>query len=100
MAVLSRSRVVRNENTGRIPEDPDQSAEVQILISSAQFHWLTTQCEFLRLTKQELIADILEEWLRRNSALKISKIDPSIMVGWALDEFMRSHRDEFLPVDC
>jgi hypothetical protein len=100
MAILSRSPVVRNENTGRTPEDPDEAAEVQILVSPAQFHWLTTQCEFLRLTKQELISDILEEWLCRNSALKISRIDPSMMVGWALDEFMRSHRDEFLPVDC
>ena len=68
------------------------------MVSPAQFQWLTKQCEFLGVTKQELIADILEEWINRNRALTLPRLDPSTMVRWALDEFMQRHRDEFLPV--
>jgi hypothetical protein len=89
---------VRKENTGRSPEEPDQSAEVQIVLSPAQFHWVTKQCEFLGVTKQELIAGVLEEWIGRNRVLSLPRIAPSAMVSWALDEFMRRHQDEFLPV--
>jgi hypothetical protein len=88
---------VRKENTGRSPEEPDQSADVQIVLSPAQFHWVTKQCEFLGVTKQELIAGVLEEWIGRNR-LSLPRIAPSAMVSWALDEFMRRHQDEFLPV--
>jgi hypothetical protein len=91
-------KCVRKENTGWSPEEPHQSAEVQIVLSPDQFHWLTKQCEFLGVTKQEFIANILEEWIGRNRALSLPRIDPSAMVRWALDDFMRRHRDEFLPV--
>ena len=91
------SRGVRKDKPERWPEEPDQSAEVQIVVSPAQYHWLTRQSEFLGLTKQEMIADILEEWVGRNRCLP--RIDPSTMVGWALDDFMRRHRDEFLAAE-
>ena len=48
---------VRKEDTERSPDEPEQSAEVQIVVSPAQFQWLTKQCEFLGVTKQEMIAD-------------------------------------------
>jgi hypothetical protein len=91
-------KCVRKEDTGRSSEEPDQSAEVQIVLSPAQFVWLTKQCEFLAITKQDFIADVLEEWICRNRALSLPRIAPSAMVCWALDEFMQRHRDEFLPV--
>jgi hypothetical protein len=89
---------VRKEDTGQSPEEPDQSAEVQIVLSPVQFQWLTKQCEFLGVTKQELIADVLEEWIGRNRVLSFPRIAPSAMVRWALDEFMRRHQNEFLPI--
>lgn len=89
---------VRKEDTERSPDEPEQSAEVQIVVSPAQFQWLTKQCEFLGVTKQEMIADILEEWICRNGGLMMPRLDPSVMVRWALDEFMQRHQDEFLPV--
>ena len=91
-------KCVRKENTGWSPEEPDQSAEVQIVLSPDQFQWLTKQCEFLAVTEQEFIADVLEEWICRNRGLSLPRIAPSAMVRWALDEFMQRHRDEFLPV--
>jgi hypothetical protein len=93
------SKCVRMENTGRSPDDPDESAEVQIVVSPIHFQWLTKQAEFLGVTKQEVIADVLEEWICRNRAVGLPKLEASTMVRWALDEFMQRHRDEFLPVD-
>lgn len=90
---------MRKENTERSPEEPDKSAEVQIVVTPGHFLWLTTQCEFLGITKQEMIAGVLEEWISRNGGLALPRIDPSKMVGWALDDFMQRHRDEFLSVE-
>ena len=55
--------VCEEKTSERSPEEPDQSAEVQIVVSPAHFQWLTTQSEFLGVTKQEVIADVLEEWI-------------------------------------
>ena len=89
---------MRNRETGPSPEEPDQSADlVQIVVSLRQYEWLAKQCEFLGITKQQLIADALEEWICRNRTLTLPKPDPSAIIRWALDEFMRRHREEFLP---
>jgi hypothetical protein len=88
---------VRNKEMGSSPEEPDQSPDsVQIVVSSQQFKWLTKQCDFLGITKQQLIADALEEWLCRNRTATIVP-DPSAVMRRALDEFIQRHREEFLP---
>jgi hypothetical protein len=92
-------KCVRKEDSGQSPDEPDQSAEVQIVVSPVHFQWLTKQSEFLGVTKQEVIADVLEEWIRRNPSVRIPRLEASAMVRWALDEFMQRHRDEFLPLD-
>jgi hypothetical protein len=90
--------LVRKNESGPSPEEPNQSAgSLQIEVSSWQFDWLTKQCEFLNIAKQQLVADALEEWLCRHRNLLLP-VDPSALVQKALDEFMRRHRDEFLPV--
>jgi hypothetical protein len=66
-------------------------------ISSQHFEWLTKQCEFLGITEQELIADVLEEWICRNRPVNLPP-DPSAIVRFARSEFMRRHRDEFITV--
>ncbi|MBV8140856.1 MAG: hypothetical protein JO279_08685 [Verrucomicrobia bacterium] len=65
------------------------------MISSFQFEWLTKQCEFLGITKQQLVSAAMEEWFSRNHTSILSR-DPSLTVQRALDEFMWRHRDEFL----
>ena len=47
------------------------------------------------MTKQQLVADALEEWICRNEIMKLP-VDPSAMVERALNEFIYRHRDEFL----
>jgi hypothetical protein len=88
---------VQNEN--QPPEEPDSSFEaIQIELSPVQFRWLTRQCEFLGVTKQALVVDALQEWICRNRSKQL-RTNPTAIVYWALDDFMRRHRNEFLPVE-
>ena len=78
------------------PEEPDPfSDSVEVLLSAQQFEWLTKQCEFLRIPKQQLVGDAMEEWLCRYQ-MQVMPRDVSATVRVALDEFMRRHREEFL----
>jgi hypothetical protein len=78
------------------PEEPDGSpGSFQIVVSSAQFEWLTKQSEFMGITKQQLVVGAVEEWICRNG-FAASPYDPSITAQTALDEFLFRHRDEFL----
>ena len=89
---------MQKREKGPPPEEPDSDADlVQIVVSSRHFEWLTKQCEFLGITKQQLIADVLEEWISRNRPVNLPP-DPSPIVRLALDEFMQRHRDEFMPI--
>jgi len=78
------------------PEEPDGAGEsLQISVSSLQFKWLTRQCEFLSVTKQQLIMKALEEWLCRNHPDDVLQ-NPSVVVRLAIDEFVSRHGAEFL----
>jgi hypothetical protein len=78
------------------PEDPDRfSDSVEVLLSAQQFEWLTKQCEFLCIPKQQLIGDAMEEWLCRYQMRAMPR-DVSATVRAALDEFIRRHGEEFL----
>jgi hypothetical protein len=81
---------------GQSPEDPDPFSEsVEVLLTAQQFEWLTKQCEFLGISKQQLIGDAMEEWLCRYQ-VQINPHDVSATIRAALDEFIRRHREEFL----
>jgi hypothetical protein len=77
-------------------EDPDVGKQsLEVLVSTVQFQWLSRQCDFLRITKQQLVAEALEEWLCRNDSGAVFQ-NPSVAVRSAIDEFMWRHGDEFL----
>jgi hypothetical protein len=88
---------VRNEEwQPSSPEEPDRSGgELRIVVSSLQFEWLTKQCKYLGITKQQLVSEAFGEWMCRNRTVVLPR-DPSAMVQKALKEFMRRHQDEFL----
>jgi hypothetical protein len=78
------------------PEDPHGGGQsLEILVSALQFQWLNRQCDFLSITKQQLVADALEEWLCRNHPFAVFQ-NPSAAIRSAIDEFMRRHAAEFL----
>jgi hypothetical protein len=78
------------------PEDADSFADsVEILLTEKQFAWLTKQCEFLHISKQQLVGDAMEEWLCRYQ-MRVLPGDVSATIRFALDEFMGRHGEEFL----
>lgn len=78
------------------PEDRDPFAtSVEMLVGAKQYAWLAKQCEFLCITKQDLIVDAIGEWLCRYQLRAIPR-DASAAVRCALDEFIRRHGAEFL----
>jgi hypothetical protein len=80
------------------PEGPDRPASVfRVTIPAHQLQWLLKQADFLDIPIEQLVADALDESLFR---IELSDLppDPSPIVQRALDQFMRRHRDEFLPV--
>ena len=70
-----------------------------ILVKPEHFLWLTKQCGILGTSKQELVANALQEWLPRNSAWAISELGASAVVEMALSDFISRHRSEFIPLD-
>jgi hypothetical protein len=97
---LAAIQSVRKSKSGSSSgEQPEQSGgALRIEISPQQFEWLTKQSHFLGITKQQLVADALDEWVCRNRTSQLLR-DPSGTAQWALKEFMQRHQDEFLPVD-
>jgi hypothetical protein len=90
---------VRNNESGSSPEEPERSGgALRIEVSSKQFEWLTKQCDFLGITKQQLVSEAMEEWVWRNHTIEILR-DPSATAQRALNEFMERHWDEFLSDD-
>ena len=52
----------------------------------------------MRIPKEQLVVDAMEEWVSRNREAVIAS-DLSGTVQTALDEFINRHRDEFLPAE-
>ena len=78
------------------PEDADPFADsAEVLLSAKQFAWLTKQCEFLHISKQQLVGAAMEEWLCRYQ-VEVLPRDVSAATRFALDEFMGIHGEEFL----
>jgi hypothetical protein len=90
---------VRENDSEPVPEQPDESGHTRrVSVSATQFDWLAKQCAFMRIPKEQLVVDAMEEWVCRNRDAVISD-DLSRTAQRALDEFMNRHRDEFLSAE-
>jgi hypothetical protein len=89
---------VRKKESGSSPEEPEHSSgALRIEVSPQQFQWLTKQCQFLGITKRQLVWQALEEWVCRNRTAELSNLSATAQT--ALNEFMQRHRCEFLSAD-
>ena len=70
----------------------------QILVTEQHFRWLSIQCEEMGVTKEELVFNALREWIDRTNREKVPSVGFSWLVFIALEDFIRRHHDEFLPV--
>ena len=86
---------MQTDGSGGNPEFGDSP---QIPVKPEHFAWLSKQCEVLGTSKQELIANVLQEWVPRNSHI-LSALSAAAVVEMALSDFICRHRDEFITVD-
>jgi hypothetical protein len=79
--------------------DQDPEFREQIVINAEHFAWLSKQCEVLGTSKQQMIANVLQEWLPHHPQSAVLNLSNSSMVEMALDDFILRHRNEFIPVE-
>jgi hypothetical protein len=79
--------------------DQDPEFRDQIVINAEHFAWLSKQCEVLGTSKQQIIANVLQEWLPHHPQSAVLSLSNSSMVEMALDDFILRHRNEFIPVE-
>jgi hypothetical protein len=70
----------------------------RIVLTEHHFAWLSVQCKEMRVTKEDLIFNALLEWTRRTGPAKLPSVGLSSLVFLALEDFIRRHRSEFLPL--
>jgi hypothetical protein len=76
----------------------ESTSPFEILVTEQHFRWLGVQCEEMGITKEELIFNALREWTDRTNRKKAPNVDFSWLVFVALEDFIRRHHSEFLPV--
>jgi hypothetical protein len=98
MDTVTASRLER-ANRSRVMRKPDEIAR-SVQPSLATFHvdWLNAQKKEIDATYDEILQNVLVEWLARHpEALKSSLVYGEVMRD-ALDEFIPRHSKEFMPV--
>jgi hypothetical protein len=68
--------------------------------SLTEFHlrWLDTQRRELKTTYDEILENVLTEWLARHSEALQASLNYGEVLRHALGEFIDRHKEEFLPV--
>ena len=82
----------------RIKYFGESTLPFQVLVTEQHYRWLSIQCEEMEMTKEELIFNVLREWIDRSDRKKVPNVGFSWLVFIALEDFIRRHRSEFLPV--
>jgi hypothetical protein len=70
----------------------------QILLTERHFIWLCVRCEEMGVPKEDLVFGALLEWVYQPGRTELPNASFSRLVFVALEEFIRRHRSEFLPV--
>jgi hypothetical protein len=87
---------IRHQILGSIISEP--TGPFRIVLTEHHFAWLSVQCKEMRVTKEDLIFNALLEWTRRTGPAKLPSVGLSCLVFLALEDFIRRHRSEFLPL--
>ena len=70
----------------------------KIFLTERHFKWLCVQCDEMGVPKEDLIFNALAEWVYQPGRTEITDTSFSQLVFVALEDFIRRHRSEFLPV--
>jgi len=71
---------------------------LQTSLTDSQVAWLRTQTQVMHISYDELTRRILNEWLSDHPEMLRGRYTYGDIMGRALDEFIRRHSAEFLPV--
>jgi hypothetical protein len=78
---------------------PDQvPGALQLSLTHQQMTWLRVQAQAMNISDEALSGRILNEWLSNHPDMLLGKRDAKEIIRQALDEFIRRHSAEFLPV--
>jgi hypothetical protein len=90
--------------------DPDPSASspedqlnqiasyIRSNLSDFQRQWLATQGEALNISSEQIMSDVLAEWLTRHRDATRNGNFIGDFLQQALEDFISRHHEEFLPV--
>ena len=74
------------------------SPALQSSLTLYQLAWLRLQGQALRISSEQLTGTILNEWLSNHPEMLQGHHDSKEIIQRALDDFIRGHSAEFLPV--
>jgi hypothetical protein len=74
------------------------ASEIQSKLNDSQRRWLDTQSEALNTSNEQIMNDVLAEWLTRHPNVNRHGDSLGDSLPEALEDFMARHSKEFLPV--
>jgi hypothetical protein len=89
------------------PDPAESSSEDQLrkiasymrqTLTDSQRQWLATQSEALKISSEQVMSDVLGEWLFRHLEQAGNGGSLGDFLPEALEEFISRHHEEFLPV--
>jgi hypothetical protein len=74
------------------------SPALQSSLTRYQIAWIRLQGRALKISSEQLTGTILNEWLSNHPEMLQGHHDSKEIIRRALDDFIRGHSAEFLPV--
>lgn len=74
------------------------AAKIPSKLNDSQRQWLDTQSKALNTTNEQVMSDVLAEWLTRHPNVNRHADSLGDSLPEALEDFMARHYKEFLPV--
>jgi hypothetical protein len=71
---------------------------LQSSLTDFQIAWLGIQAQAMNISYEQLTGTILNEWLSNHPEMLHGRHDSKEIIRHALDDFIRCHSAEFLPV--
>jgi archaellum biogenesis protein FlaJ (TadC family) len=87
------------DSSASSPEDLNQIASfIRSKLTDFQRQWLATQGEALNISSEQIMSDVLAEWLTRHRDATRKGNSIGDFLQEALEDFISRHHEEFLPV--
>jgi archaellum biogenesis protein FlaJ (TadC family) len=98
--IASQQNMPDSDSAASSPEDQlnQMASYIRVKLSDFQRQWLATQGEALNISSEQIMCDVLAEWLTRHRDATRNGHSIGDFLQEALVDFMARHHKEFLPV--